>query len=97
MRFECFWIYQKIFISRKVRAEKLPLGEKDVAFFAKNKFCIGSCIGGIVSSLSLRLMGEWYATFVCKVVRYALWHRTVHYECSTSSENYVKTVHNDLT
>ena len=97
MRFECFWIYQNIFIFRKVRAEKLPLGEKDVAFFAKNKFCIGSCIGGIVSSLSIHLMGEWYDTFVYKVVRYALLHRTAHHEYSTSSENYVKTVHNDLT
>ena len=61
MRFECFWIYQKIFIFRKVRAEKLPLGEKDVAFFAKNKFCIGKHNW----SLSLRLLGEWHATCVC--------------------------------
>ena len=73
MRFECFWIYKKICIFRKVRAEKLPLGEKDVAFFfAKNKCCIGQHNW----SVSLRLLGEWHATKSCmcalsKAVRYA--------------------------
>ena len=72
MRFECFRIYQKICIFRKVRAEKLPLGEKDVAFFATNKLCIGQHNW----SVSLRLLGEWHATCVCvlvlsKAVRYA--------------------------
>ena len=69
MRFECFWIYQKIFIFQKVRAEKLPLGEKDVAFFLPKK-----CIGQHNWSVSLRMLGEWHATCVCalsKAVRYA--------------------------